>query len=73
MYISKRNDTSKLTSRTMWVGANLDGVRDGAPPPILSVAGWRELHFEAEIKWAIASGATVDLGEPFGREEVYEP
>ena len=48
------------------INAYLDSVRDGAPPPIPGVAGLQELQFEAGIKRAIASGATVDLGEAFG-------
>ena len=48
------------------INAYLDSVRDGAPPPIPGVAGLQELQFEAGIKRAIASGATVDLGEVFG-------
>lgn len=57
----------------MWTGDNLDSVRDGAPPPIPSVAGLRKLQFVAGINWAIASRATVNWGQMFAREEVSEP
>ena len=48
------------------INAYLDSVRDGAPSPIPGLAGLQELQFEAGIKRAIASGATVDLEEVFG-------
>lgn len=48
------------------INAYLDSVQGGAPPPIPGLAGLQELQFEAGIKRAIASGATVDLGEAFG-------
>jgi len=50
------------------INAYLDSVRDGAPPPIPGLAGLQELQFEAGIKRAIASGATVVLEEAFGLE-----
>ena len=50
------------------INAYLDSVRDGVPPPIPGLAGLQELQFEAGIKRAIASGATVDLGEEFAIE-----
>ena len=50
------------------INAYLDSVRDGLPPPIPGVAGLQELQFEAGIKRAIATGATVDLEEAFGLE-----
>jgi len=50
------------------INAYLDSVRDGAPPPIPGVAGLQELQFEAGIKRAIASAATVELEEAFRLE-----
>ena len=50
------------------INAYLDSVRDGAPPPIPGVAGLQELQFEAGIKRAIATGATVDLEKAFAIE-----
>ena len=50
------------------INAYLDSVRDGAPPPIPGLAGLQELQFEAGIKRAIASGATVALEEAFRLE-----
>ena len=38
------------------------------PPPIPGLAGLQELQFEAGIKRAIGTGATVDLGEEFAIE-----
>ena len=50
------------------INAYLDSVRDGDPPPIPGLAGLQELQFEAGIKRAIGTGATVDLGEEFAIE-----
>ena len=48
------------------INGYLDSVRDGDPPPVPGLAGLQELQFEAGIKRAIASGATVALEEEFG-------
>ena len=50
------------------INAYLDSVREGAPPPVPGMAGLRELQFEAGIKRAIATGATVELEGAFGLE-----
>ena len=50
------------------INAYLDSVRDGGPPPVPGMAGLRELQFEAGVKRAIASGATVALEEAFALE-----
>ena len=52
------------------LNAYLDSVRDGGPPPVPGLAGLQELQFEAGIKRAIASGATVALAEAFALEGV---
>ncbi len=50
------------------INAYLDSVRDGDPPPVPGLAGLQELQFEAGIKRAIASGATVAMEAAFGLE-----
>ena len=52
------------------INAYLDSVRAGAPPPAPGMAGLLELQFEAGIKRAISTGATVELEEAFGLQSL---
>jgi predicted dehydrogenase len=47
------------------VGAYLQSLRDGRPPPVPGMAGLRELQFEAALKRSIATGKRVDVRAEF--------